>query len=394
MTSTVWKFYYYVRLISIFANFIMTGIALYANYLMRSKGMGRTDAELAIGTLCRRMMYYPLVQAISRSGYAWYEFQYGFDFSYASTTGNPLRYTALLYSAVITPIASIGYLLVFLRIEPTAFEEFKHLLRCEVRHNAAVVDDKSGSKEYGNEGNKVQLNNDSSSSAENNPNPSDARQAPWQVTTSRRGTDNSSRPASTRDAASSSSSIEDNPFHLSIFAHDDVVDQDRRSEQQLFDIIDYGYEEDVELANASSTAGVINNNNNNNNNNNSSGDDKGSHRRSSSRSRHLSAFRSNRHSSASSNNISNTASTSNATNNASCTSTGDGDEGDIVLSPITTAGVSSISASGTINPSTSSSTSSSSIRKKSGTGTGAGRPVSLDMVPEHKEEQDSIQDDR
>ena len=55
-------FYYYTRLISIFFNFVLFGLASYFNHLIRSKGLGKTPAEMAINTLCRRLMYYPLLQ--------------------------------------------------------------------------------------------------------------------------------------------------------------------------------------------------------------------------------------------------------------------------------------------------------------------------------------------
>ena len=54
--------YYYIRLVSIFVNFILFGFASYFNHLIRSKGLGKSPAEQAINTLCRRLMYYPLLQ--------------------------------------------------------------------------------------------------------------------------------------------------------------------------------------------------------------------------------------------------------------------------------------------------------------------------------------------
>lgn len=55
-------FYYYTRLVSIMLNFLMFGMASYFNHLIRSKGLGKSPAEQAINTLCRRLMYYPLLQ--------------------------------------------------------------------------------------------------------------------------------------------------------------------------------------------------------------------------------------------------------------------------------------------------------------------------------------------
>ena len=40
----------------------------------------------AIAVLANRMLYYPIVQAISRSGSAWYELQFGWDFNPPSVT--------------------------------------------------------------------------------------------------------------------------------------------------------------------------------------------------------------------------------------------------------------------------------------------------------------------
>ena len=56
------RMYYYCRLVSIMLNFLFFSLALYFNHLIRSKGLNKTPAEIAINTLCRRMMYYPLVQ--------------------------------------------------------------------------------------------------------------------------------------------------------------------------------------------------------------------------------------------------------------------------------------------------------------------------------------------
>ncbi|KAJ1417587.1 hypothetical protein B484DRAFT_453931 [Ochromonadaceae sp. CCMP2298] len=123
-----WYMYYYIRLVSIIVNFILTGIALYANFKIRSKKATRTEAEVAISTLCRRLVYYPLVQTIGRSGFAWYEFQWGFDFEVRSTRDDPLRYGVLLYSAIISTCVAVGYLFIFLRIEPTAYGHFLQML--------------------------------------------------------------------------------------------------------------------------------------------------------------------------------------------------------------------------------------------------------------------------
>jgi len=119
--------YYYARLVSIALNFIMIGFIVYKNYQVRSKNATKTPAEIAINTLCRRVMYYPILQTISRSGYAWYEFQYGFDFRVTEAQHDPERYGLLIYSAIIAPTVSISYLILFLYIEPHAYKIFKKI---------------------------------------------------------------------------------------------------------------------------------------------------------------------------------------------------------------------------------------------------------------------------
>jgi len=119
--------FYYFKLTSIALNFILIGCILYKNYQIRSKTTTKTPAQTAINTLCRRVMYYPILQTVSCSGYAWYEFQYGFDFRVSQAEHDPERYGLLIYSAIITPTVSIGYLILFLYIEPHAYKIFKKI---------------------------------------------------------------------------------------------------------------------------------------------------------------------------------------------------------------------------------------------------------------------------
>jgi hypothetical protein len=136
--------YYYARLVSIALNFIMIGCILYKNYKVRSKSKIKTPAEIAINTLCRRVMYYPILQTISRSGYAWYEFQYGFNFSTSQAEHDPERYGLLIYSAIVAPAVSIGYLIIFLYIEPHAYKIFKKIF-CGIDTPGKDSDNRSSS---------------------------------------------------------------------------------------------------------------------------------------------------------------------------------------------------------------------------------------------------------
>ena len=122
--------FYYAKLSSIALNFILIGCILYKNYRVRSKSTTKTPAEIAINTLCRRVMYYPILQTVSCSGYAWYENQFGYDFSVSEAEKDPLRYGLLIYSAIIITTVSIDYLILFLYIEPHAYKIFKKVFCC------------------------------------------------------------------------------------------------------------------------------------------------------------------------------------------------------------------------------------------------------------------------
>lgn len=66
--------YYYVRLSSICINFIFSiGTAYLIGRMKSVGGKARTNSEVAIATMSQRLFYYPIVQAIGRSGCAWYE---------------------------------------------------------------------------------------------------------------------------------------------------------------------------------------------------------------------------------------------------------------------------------------------------------------------------------
>ena len=69
-------FYYYLRLASIAFNFIVSGLGFYyVRLIMNTDKLKRTVQDEAICTLALRMLFYPIIQAISRSGAAWYEFE-------------------------------------------------------------------------------------------------------------------------------------------------------------------------------------------------------------------------------------------------------------------------------------------------------------------------------
>lgn len=130
--------YYFIRLSSICINFIFSiGTAYLISRMKSATGSSRTNSEVAIATMSRRLFYYPIVQAIGRSGCAWYEMTYGYEFSpdkgfnfnpdYTSNT----QFAAQCMMVISTPLISVGYLAIFLVMQPDAARRCKELLRLD-----------------------------------------------------------------------------------------------------------------------------------------------------------------------------------------------------------------------------------------------------------------------
>jgi len=276
--------YFYTRVISIALNFIMIGFIVYKNYQVRSKSSTKTPAEIAINTLCRRVMYYPILQTISRSGYAWYESQYGFDFRVSEAEHNQSRYAALMFTAIITPTVSVGYLILFLTIEPNAYDCFKEIFCCSGGSSTR------SSKTQHNE------NNNNNTTTNNNDNNNDKSQNDSLTTSSNfdsaTATTNYTSDPSSNGIQESKVSENDrqtdyryhsessmyryswNVFRSSItnfFIPTDEIDYDNRTEDEIFAIINESQSSIIQL-NGSITISnplrsSINNNHKNNTNN-------------------------------------------------------------------------------------------------------------------------------
>jgi hypothetical protein len=116
--------YYYFRLASIGLNFLACGLSyLYVRRMERMIVGKKTIQEEAICLLSKRMQFYPLVQAISRAGLAWYEFVYGWDFDPATVSVE--QFICQMISAMTTPAASVGYLAIMLVMQPKAYATFR-----------------------------------------------------------------------------------------------------------------------------------------------------------------------------------------------------------------------------------------------------------------------------
>lgn len=120
-----------IRLGSIAVNFFFVAVILYKIHAISSKNINiKSEQEIAIQTLAHRMILYPVVQAIGRSGYAWYEFSYGSNVSASNASSD--EYACLIFLSLITPFVSVGYLIIFLMMQPKAYEHFKALIKCQI----------------------------------------------------------------------------------------------------------------------------------------------------------------------------------------------------------------------------------------------------------------------
>lgn len=119
-----------MRIASIWLNFLFSGLTLYKIHSMSTKlNSKRSLYEVALRTLAKRMVLYPIVQALGRSGFAWYEGEYGNNvFSLQDVSSR--QYAAMVFCVLVTPMMSVGYLGIFLFMQPEAMEHFKALVFC------------------------------------------------------------------------------------------------------------------------------------------------------------------------------------------------------------------------------------------------------------------------
>lgn len=126
-------FYYIVRVASIAANII----ALVFLWLQLSRLGFVHRKQHPVSVLCRRIVWYPVVQTITRSGAVWFDFLY-------FTAHHPDQYVhhtdyvvwSFLYS-ILNPLAGVLFFLVFLSLQPFAYEAFLRRLRCQSADTSA-----------------------------------------------------------------------------------------------------------------------------------------------------------------------------------------------------------------------------------------------------------------
>jgi hypothetical protein len=90
---------------------------------------GKSDARSsALLLLTGRFLYYPVVAVISRLGYLIYETEFDFDFNVSREKTDSWRYILAVFSVALTPVAPVGYLVIFLMVNTIYFNRDFFLL--------------------------------------------------------------------------------------------------------------------------------------------------------------------------------------------------------------------------------------------------------------------------
>ncbi len=146
--KAVFKTYYGLRLMSIIINFSVFALITYRANITRSMAPGSsTSAEMAIRVLSRRVVYYPLLQAITILPAVIYERLYGLYDGLDMKTDSQFA-LACLY-LLFAPSAGMGYLSIFLVMQPNAYKHFMinindglAWLNCCCRKDVRLEDDR------------------------------------------------------------------------------------------------------------------------------------------------------------------------------------------------------------------------------------------------------------
>jgi len=127
--DNIGQIYSYSRTASILINFVAYGIISVQASKIGGPNVGDgeiSQQQLMINELSRRMIYYPLMQTVSRIGASVYEPVYGYG-PYLGNSSQDKYIWAIIY-AITAPAAGIGYLIIFLMMQPYAYEQFVALL--------------------------------------------------------------------------------------------------------------------------------------------------------------------------------------------------------------------------------------------------------------------------
>lgn len=156
------KVYYWIRVVSILFNFFVFAYIYRKMVRMRGTLVRPTPGEKSMFVVANRMMYYPIIQFLSRVFNAIYEEKYKFgQYTDVVPTGQFLMRCLV---CVTQPSAGIGFLVVFLLFQPRARETLVSLLLCRYvepigEEDASSLDIEDGGLEVGVGGGHVSANN-------------------------------------------------------------------------------------------------------------------------------------------------------------------------------------------------------------------------------------------
>ena len=131
------KLYYWLRFISIIVNVVaylvvsrkLSVMGFDANGQHKSVKPGARNAVHPVTVLADRLKWYPIVQAVSRLGASWYEYNYGDSVTSYKSSSDTLHDVALMFYAVFTPLAGVGYFIIFILMQRDAYEVFQRIMR-------------------------------------------------------------------------------------------------------------------------------------------------------------------------------------------------------------------------------------------------------------------------
>mmetsp|Transcript_2651 Transcript_2651/g.3979 ORF Transcript_2651/g.3979 Transcript_2651/m.3979 type:complete len:371 (-) Transcript_2651:295-1407(-) len=122
--------YLAIRSLSILVNIVAILIIFCKISRMQKEGDVREDPNCnPVFVLSKRLVYYCMVQTVTRIGSSWYQLQYGFGGTYDADSASTLETAVYFSEFILNPSAGIGYLIVFLYIQPDAVGELRSLLR-------------------------------------------------------------------------------------------------------------------------------------------------------------------------------------------------------------------------------------------------------------------------
>lgn len=148
--------YLAIKTISILINIIAYGIIVYkvssmlpdanlqatgAHRVLSQSSTSSSKYNNPVYVLAMRLQYYVVVQSVTRIGASWYQLQFGYD-AYDSQHASSVETVAVFTEAILTPSAGLGYLLVFLHIQPDARKKLNQLMKyscCYISYKMCVL---------------------------------------------------------------------------------------------------------------------------------------------------------------------------------------------------------------------------------------------------------------